>query len=59
MAGKHHATISIEDAIVRVSGYIIEELENGRIGIFSGISLLLDKLVEINKEFVINRLSVV
>ena len=53
MAGKYHATISIEDAIVRVSGYIIEELENGSIGIFGGISLLLAKLVEINKEFVI------
>ena len=59
MAGKHHATISIEDAIVRVSGYIIEELENGSIGIFSGISLLLADLVDINKEFVINSSSVV
>ena len=59
MAGKHHATILIEDAIVRVSGYIIEELENGSIGIFSGISLLLADLVDINKEFVINSSSVV
>ena len=59
MASKHHATISIEDAIVRLSGYIIEELDNGRIGIFSGISLLLADLVDINKEFVINSSSVV
>ena len=59
MAGKHHATISIEDAIVMVSGYIIEELENGSIGIFGGISLLLAELVEISKEFFINSSSIV
>ena len=51
--GEHHATISIEDAIVRVNGYIIEDLENGSIGIFSGRSLLLAELIDTNKEFVI------
>ena len=40
MAGEHHATILIDDAIVRVSVYIIEELENGSICIFGGRSLI-------------------
>ena len=59
MADKHHATSWVEDAIIRVSGYIIKELEKGSIDIFSGRSLLLDELVDTNKEFVINIASVV
>ena len=50
----HHATSSIDDSIIRLSGYIIEELEKGIIVIFGGRSLLLSELVETNKEFVIN-----
>ena len=46
MDAEHHATILVEDAIVRVSGYIIEELEKGSICIFGGRSLLLEDLVE-------------
>ena len=59
MAGKHHAASSVEDAIVRVSGYIIEELEKGGIGIFGSRSLLLAELIDTDKEFVIDNLSVV
>ena len=59
MTGEHHANILIEYAIVRVSVYIIEELENGSIGIFGGRSLLLVEIVDTNKEFVINGSSVV
>ena len=59
MAGYHHATSLLEDAIVRVSVYIIEESEKGSIGIFGVRSLLLAELVETNKEFVINSSSVV
>ena len=58
MAREHHATSSVEDAIVRGSGYILEELEKGGINIFGGRRLLLAKLVETDKEFVINSLSV-
>ena len=49
----------VEDSIVRISGYIIKELEKGSIGIFGGRILLLDKLVETDKEFVINNSSVI
>ena len=59
MDGEHYATSSVEDAIVRVSGYIIEELEKSSIGIFGGRSLFLAELIETYKEFVINILSVV
>ena len=59
MTGEHHATCSVEDAIVRVSGYIIEESEKGSIGIFGGRSLLLAELVKTNKESVIDGSRVV
>ena len=59
VAGEHHSTSSVEDAIVRVSGYIIEELEKGSIGIFCGRSLLLAELVDTNNAFFINSWSVV
>ena len=50
MAREHHATILVEDTIVRViSGYIIKELEKGSTGIFGGRSLLLVELFETNK----------
>ena len=54
MAGENHVTSLVEDAIVRVSGYIIEELEEGSIGIFGGRCLLLAEIVDTNKESVIN-----
>ena len=59
MAREHHVTILVEDAIIRLSGYIIEELEKDRIGIFGGKRLLLADLVNTDKDFVINRSSVV
>ena len=59
MAGEHHATSSVGDAIARISGYIIEELEKGSIVIFGGRSLLLNEIVDTNKNFFINISSVV
>ena len=59
MASEHHATSSVEDGIVRISGYIIKELEKGIVGVFGGRILLLADLVDTNKEFVINILSVI
>ena len=59
MDGEHHATSLVEDAIIRVSGYIIKELQKGSIGIFGGRSLLLEKIDDTDKEFFINRSSVV
>ena len=49
MSGKHHTTSSVEDDIIRVSGYIIEELEKSSIGIFGDRSFFFAKLVETNK----------
>ena len=54
MASEHHATSSVEDTIVRISGYIIKELEKGSVCVFSGRSLLLADLVKTDKEFFIN-----
>ena len=51
MASDHHTTILVKDAIVRISGYIIKELEKGSVGVLCGRSLLLAKLVETDKEF--------
>ena len=59
MAREHHVTILVEDAIIRLSGYIIEELEKDSIGIFGGKRLLLADLVNTDKDFVINRSSLV
>ena len=59
MDGEHHATSLVEDAIIRVSGYIIKELQKGSIGIFGGRSLLLEKIDDTDKEFFIDRSSVV
>ena len=49
VAGKHHATSSVEDTVARVRGNIIEELEKGSIGIFGGRILLLANIIETNK----------
>ena len=57
MASKHNATILVDDSIVRISGYIINELDKGSIGIFGGISLLLDKIVDTDKEFFYQQLK--
>ena len=54
----HHSISLVEDAIVRIISYIIKELEKVRIGIFSGRSLLLAKIVGTKNEFVINSLRV-
>ena len=51
MASKHHATSLVNDAIIRISGYIVKELEKGSISVFVGRSLLLEKLVETNMDF--------
>ena len=59
MASKHHVTSLVEDAIIKVSVYIIEDLEKGSIVIFGGRSLFFANLVDTNKEVVINRSSVV
>ena len=60
MSGQQaHATILVDDAIIRISGYIINELDKGSIGIFGGISLFLDKIVDTNKEFFINSSSII
>ena len=59
MYSKHHATRSVKEAIIRISGYIIKELEKGSVGVFGGGSLLLANLVETNKEFVINSLRLI
>ena len=59
MDGKHHVASLVEGAVVKVSGYIIEELEKGNIGIFGGRSLLLAELVETDKDFVIDSSIVV
>ena len=59
MARDHHANISVEDAIFRISVYIVKELEKVSIGVFGVRILLLDKLVETGKDFVINSSSVI
>ena len=41
----------VEDAIVRISGYIVKELEKGSIGVFDGRSMLLAEIVKTDKEF--------
>ena len=49
MASKHHTTSSVEEAIIRVSGYITKDLDKGSIGVFGGRLFLLAELVETNK----------
>ena len=41
MAIEHHVTRLAEYAIIRISGYIVKELEKGSISVFVGRSLLL------------------
>ena len=50
---KDHATSAEEDYIVGVSGDVIQELEQGRVGVFGGVSLLLVNIVETDKELVV------
>ena len=59
MASEHHATSSLKDDIVRISGYIIKELEKGRVGVFCCGRLLLANIVDTNKDFVINSLRII
>ena len=59
MASEHHSTSSVKDAIVRISGYIIKELEKGSIDVFGGVSLLLAELFDTYKEIFIHSLSVI
>ena len=54
---EHHATSLVKYAIVRVSGYIIEELEKGSIGIFDGRRLWLANIVDTDEEIFINSSS--
>ena len=51
MASNHHDTSLVNDSIVRISGYIIKELEKGSVGVFGGRRLLLAELVDTYKEF--------
>ena len=59
VVSEHHATSLVEDEIVRMSGYIIKELEKGSVGVFGGRILFLAELVDINKEFFIKISSVI
>ena len=51
MSSNHLSTISVNNDIVKISGYIIKELEKGSVGVFGGRGLLLSDLVETEKEF--------